>query len=575
MLSLTQSDKSNGTPHMMIVIKRQRTLADDMVYGAVVSKEHLLYKINELADFSFVNREMTRFYHVKLGRIAIEPEILARAMVVQYLYNWSDRVCADMVANHITVKWFVGLGVEQPGFDFSLLSKHRKRLRENGQESMVFDAIVEQLIKAGYIGRKEKALMDATHLAADVAIPTVTRLLRDGIELMLEVMKQQARPLWTQAVDTLDLQAYLTEEQSREYLLDAQQKTARLSRTARDGWSLAKWLRDTMPSNAGERMEHTLWLLEKILADYVEPDNGGEPPPGKKQSRGRKGSRDGATPRRNPRTFKEKKIKGKGRIVSIVDEHARWGAKSDLKSFAGYKAHIIENENQVILDVTVTAGSVSDDAPVLDAVAKVENTFGIRIEKLTGDTKYGTGAIREALARKGAAVVAPLARPTNKKGFFTSDQFCYDQAADCVICPAGQRSVKKNRDNEKRCDFHMFAAQTCNRCEKKSKCTASANGRMAAVSDFRLLFAAAAQYNATAAYTQDMKRRAHIEPKNWELKQRHGMARVRYRGLDKVAQLGCNTAAVINLKRWVTLTEANQPSPNAPEIEMYAKVANS
>lgn len=53
------------------------------------------------------------------------------------------------------------------------------------------------------------------------------------------------------------------------------------------------------------------------------------------------------------------------------------------------------------------------------------------------------------------------------------------------------------------------------------------------------------------------------------------MARVRYRGLDKVAQQGCNTAAVINLKHWVTLTELNQPSRNAPEIEMYAKVANS
>ena len=43
---------------MMIEIKRQRTLADDMVHGAVVSKEHLLYKINEVADFSFVNRDM-------------------------------------------------------------------------------------------------------------------------------------------------------------------------------------------------------------------------------------------------------------------------------------------------------------------------------------------------------------------------------------------------------------------------------------------------------------------------------------------------------------------------------------
>ena len=212
---------------------------------------------------------------------------------------------------------------------------------------------------------------------------------------------------------------------------------------------------------------------------------------------------------------------------------------------------------------------------VVSAIERIENTFAIRIEKLTGDTKYGTGAIREALAAQGATVVAPLARPTNKKGFFTSDQFCYDQASGCVICPAGQRSSAKARNNSKRCYHHTFDAPVCNRCAKKSKCTASANGRMVAVSDFRLLFAAAAQYNATAAYTQDMKRRAHIEPKHWELKQRHGMARVRYRGLDRVAQQGCNTAAVINLKRWVTLKESSQPGGNAPANEMYAKVANS
>jgi transposase len=548
-----------------------------MVYGTVIGKDHILYKINELADFSFVNREMAQFYHDRLGRIAIEPEILARTMVAQYLYNWSDRVCADMVNNHITVKWFVGLGVAQEGFDFSLLSRYRKLLRENDKERMVFDAVIEQLMEAGYIGRKEKVMMDATHLAADVAIPTATRLIRDGIELTLEVMEQETKPLWVEAVGALGLEAYLKEEDRKEYLLDPQEKAVRLNATARDAWRLKEWMKEKMRGGAGlsERMVKTLRLLEKVLEDYVDEDNGDEPPPKRKRGRDRKGSVEGKAKKRGRKKFKERKKKGAGRIVSFVDEDARWGAKSDNKTFAGYKAHTMENENQMILDVAVTAGNVSDDAPVLDTVERVENTFDITIEKLTGDTKYGTGDIREKMAEKGAAVVAPLMPPTNKKGYYTNDKFRYDEAADEVVCPAGRRSFRKARDNDSRCFVHFFAADECNTCPKKKKCTESASGRAVSVSDFRLLFAAAGQYNATDAYKEDLKLRAHIEPKQWEMKQRHGFARVRYRGLGRVAQQGFNIAAVINLKRWATLKNAGVRGGNTPENVTYAKVANS
>lgn len=561
----------------MLVIRRQRTLADEMVYGTVISEDHILFKINELADFSFVNREMARFYHEKLGRIAIEPEILARTMVAQYLYNWSDRVCADMVCNHITVKWFVGLGVAQEGFDFSLLSRYRKLLRENDKERMVFDAIIEQLMEAGYIGRKEKVMMDATHLAADVAIPTATRLIRDGVELMLEVMEQETKPLWIESVRALGLEAYLKEEDRKEYLLDTQEKATRLNRTARDAWRLKEWLKEKMRGGIcfSERMGKTLRLLEKVLEDYVEEDNGDEPAPKRKRGRNRKGSIEGKAKKRGRKKFKERKKKGAGRIVSIVDEDARWGAKSDNKAFAGYKAHTMENENQVIIDVVVTAGNVSDDAPVLEAVERVENTFDITIEKLTGDAKYGTGDIREKMSRKSASVIAPLAKPTNKKGYYTNDRFRYDESADAVVCPAGRRSARKARDNDSRCFVHFFAADVCNRCLKKKKCTESASGRAVSVSDFRLLFADAGKYNATDAYKEDMRLRAHIEPKHWEMKHRHGFARVRYRRRDRVGQQGFNIAAVINLKRWVTLKDAGKQDGNTPENGKYAKVANS
>ncbi len=558
----------------MLEIKRQRSFADGMVYSVIVNEDHLLYKINELADFSFVNLEMAQFYHERLGRIAIEPEILVRAMVGQYLYNWSDRVCADMVQNHIMVKWFVGLSLEQKGFDFTLLSKYRKLLREKDKERMVFDAIVKQLIEAGYISSREKVIMDATHLVADLAIPTATKLIRDGIEVVLEVAKEHSENLWIKAVKQVGLAGYLKEEDKKEYLLDAQQKAQRLNTTARDAWRLKEWMKREKKGGTweSEKMEKTLRLLEKVLEDYVEEEGPDEPPPPKKRGRSRKGNR--KKKKRGRKKFKQRKKKGAGRLVSFKDDDARWGAKSDKKTFAGYKVHTMENENQLVLDTQVTPGNVSDDAPVIAQIEKAEEKHGIKVAKLTGDTKYGTGAIREKLSQNGAQVVAPLSPPTNKKGYYTNDNFTYNETADCVVCPAGKRSEKKVRNNKNRCYIHSFPAHICNTCSRKNKCTESDRGRSVSVSDFRTLFEQAAEYNTTDSYKQDMKIRAHIEPKQWEMKHPHGLGRVKYRGLDRVDQQAANVAAVVNLKRWVKLHNSTQ-STNAPKNDKHIKVAQN
>ena len=48
-----------------------------------------------------------------LGRPSIPPEQLLRALLLQYLYS---------------VRWFVGLGMDEPIWDHSSFSKNRDRL---------------------------------------------------------------------------------------------------------------------------------------------------------------------------------------------------------------------------------------------------------------------------------------------------------------------------------------------------------------------------------------------------------------------------------------------------------------
>ncbi len=60
-------------------------------------------------------------------------------------------------------------------------------------------------------------------------------------------------------------------------------------------------------------------------------------------------------------------------------------------------------------------------------------------------------------------------------------------------------------------------------------------------------------YNHTEEYKEHRRIRSHIEPKQGEMKNFHGMKRAKYRGLGKVKIQNYMSAIVTNCKRWVTV----------------------
>jgi transposase len=53
--------------------------------------DHLLRKINQVVDFSFVNELIKDLYTPDFGRPAEDPEFMLRLCLLQYLYGDSDR----------------------------------------------------------------------------------------------------------------------------------------------------------------------------------------------------------------------------------------------------------------------------------------------------------------------------------------------------------------------------------------------------------------------------------------------------------------------------------------------------
>lgn len=64
-----------------------------------------------------------------VGQAAEAPWRLALVTVMQFAEDLPDREAADAVRNRIDWKYALGLELTDTGFDFTVLSKFRKRLR--------------------------------------------------------------------------------------------------------------------------------------------------------------------------------------------------------------------------------------------------------------------------------------------------------------------------------------------------------------------------------------------------------------------------------------------------------------
>jgi len=80
----------------------------DRVYDNLVKPAHLLFKLNRLIDWSFIEEECRQFYS-DLGRKGESPIILFKMLFLSYLYNISERRIEEECTYNIIYKYFLGL----------------------------------------------------------------------------------------------------------------------------------------------------------------------------------------------------------------------------------------------------------------------------------------------------------------------------------------------------------------------------------------------------------------------------------------------------------------------------------
>jgi IS5 family transposase len=145
---------------------KQGSFFGNYIYDKMVSKEHILRKINETIDFSFINRECSDAYCLTNGRPGWSPVLMFKIVFLQFLYDLSDYVIEEELNDRLSFKMFVGLEVEEAPPDHSSISRFRDRLGVERFKT-IFNRIVESARAKGIVSDKLH-ILDATDIKAKV-----------------------------------------------------------------------------------------------------------------------------------------------------------------------------------------------------------------------------------------------------------------------------------------------------------------------------------------------------------------------------------------------------------------------
>lgn len=126
-----------------------------------VPADHPLRPIQRMVNqvLKDLSPTFSRIYSTQ-GRPSIPPEKLLRALLLQVLYSIrSERLLIEQLDYNLLFRWFVGLTMDDPVWNFSTFSKNRDRLLDGKIADRFFARVLE-------LARQERLLSDE-HFTVD------------------------------------------------------------------------------------------------------------------------------------------------------------------------------------------------------------------------------------------------------------------------------------------------------------------------------------------------------------------------------------------------------------------------
>jgi IS5 family transposase len=441
------------------------------------------------------------------GRPSIPADVVAAVMVLQALEGLSDRDAARALKDRISWKVACGLALDDEGFDFSVLTYWRTRLRGSERPERIFDAVREVVAATGVLKGKTRRALDSTLL--DDAVAT-----QDTVTQLIAAIRRVRRVVPGAAEVPLSAHDYESAAKPLIAWDDAEAKAVLVDALVTDAGNL---LEATEDRGTNEEESDALALLALVAGQDVEQGDDG--------------------------TWRIAQRVAKDRVISVVDPEARHMHKSRSEYRDGYKAHLsVEPETGLITATTLTPANASDAKTALTLLEDEDRGL-----EVLADSAYGSGELRAALRRrKDRQLIKPIALRRSIPGGFDRDDFVFDHDARLVTCPAGW-SVPMTPGG------HAVFGRRCQGCALRWRCTTAKDGLNITLSahDDELV-AARRQWRAKDGLEDYRRWRPMVERSiAWLVADGH--RRVRYRGVAR-NRIGLSVrVAALNLRRLVNL----------------------
>lgn len=530
------------------------------VANAAFKKGTTVMRLRDLFGTLFDDQDFVELFPL-IGQPALAPWRFALVTIFQFLENLTDRQAADAVRGRVDWKYALSLKLEDPGFDFSVLSEFRNRLVAGGSERLLLDKLLEHFSARGLIKERGKQRTDSTYVLANIRVMNRAELVGETLRAALNELAE-VDPEWLRKfVPDAWFERY--SHRVEEYRLPKSKaaRDAYLLTVGRDGFALL----DTINGEtlAEFRKLNRVSVLAAVWERHFERQG--------QRIRWREGA---------------ELSRAAQALESPYDAEAKYSTKRG-QEWVGYKVHVTEGCDddcpRLIVGVLTTPATQQDVSTTLSIHQALAAKQLLPKEHLVDAGYIDAEGLVEVKRDYGVQLVGP---PRGTKGWqtkeadaFTTDDFEIDWEQTRVRCPNGKTSTfwrcyPQGGRYPRELVKVRFATADCRACPLRERCTRSpkqAKSLNLHPKDAFEALKAARAYIASPEGREAYELRAGVESTLSQGVRTFGLRRARYRGEAKTQLQETLVATAINVSRATRWLAGERPE--AAKLSRFAALA--
>jgi transposase len=213
----------------------------------------------------------------------------------------------------------------------------------------------------------------------------------------------------------------------------------------------------------------------------------------------------------------------------------------------------VDEQHQLIVAHEVT-NDPTDHGHLAEMALRAKAMLEVAQLEVVADRGYYDGAEVKRCAEAGITtyIPKPITSVNKQRGLFTKQDFSYDEAKDCYVCPAAAELHYRYESFEQGRLIRYYTTSQCLTCPLKSKCTTNARGRrITRWVDEKFMDDMARRVRARPEL---LRRRQQLsEPPFGTIKRAMNQGYFLMKGLDKVGAEMSLTVLSYNLKRAINI----------------------